>query len=69
MYGKSKKQGRPPVNGGHTFIRFDSYRAMCFGGSLELKKEHSTYIFDLEKKVRAAESYTNTTVMSGLLKG
>lgn len=49
MYGR--EQGRPPVNGGHTFTRFDSYRAICYGGSLELKRIDSTYIFDLEKKV------------------
>lgn len=48
----SGRHDRPPPNGGHTFTKFDSYRAILFGGSLELDRTANTmYIFDLEKKV------------------
>ncbi len=49
MSGTSKI--RPPPVGGHVFTKFDSSRALCFGGRTEQGRTDVTWIFDLDKKV------------------
>ncbi len=45
----SKK--RPPPVGAHVFTKFDSSRALYFGGRTEQGRTDVTWIFDLDKKV------------------
>lgn len=50
MSGTGRK--RPPPVGGHVFTKFDSHRAIYFGGRREGGRTNVTYIFDLDKKVK-----------------
>jgi hypothetical protein len=49
MSGRNTK--RPPAVGGHVFTRFDSYRAVLFGGRTVEGRKDDTWIFDLDTKV------------------
>lgn len=49
MSGKNTK--RPPAVGGHVFTKFDSHRAVLFGGRTKDGRKDHTWIFDLDKKV------------------
>ena len=42
---------RPEPLGGHCFTKFDSHRALLFGGRYESGRKNDTWIFDLEKRV------------------
>ena len=43
--------GRPPPIGGHCMVRFDSHRAVMFGGTTGNTVLDSLYIVDLETRV------------------
>lgn len=49
MSGKNSK--RPPAVGGHVFTKFDSIRAVFFGGRTKYGRKDDTWIFDLDKRV------------------
>ena len=43
--------GRPPPIGGHCMVRFDSHRAVVFGGTSGDIVLDSLYVVDLETRV------------------
>ena len=43
--------GRPPPIGGHCMVRFDSHRAVMYGGTSRIKILDSLYVVDLETRV------------------
>lgn len=43
--------GRPPPIGGHCMVRFDSHRAVMYGGTTGNTVLDSLYIVDLETRV------------------
>ena len=45
--------GRPPPTGGHCMVRFDSHRAVMYGGTSGAVVSDRLYIVNLEKKVHA----------------
>lgn len=42
---------RPPAVGAHVFAKFDSHRAVLFGGRTRDGRKDDTWIFDLDKRV------------------
>ena len=43
--------GRPPPTGGHCMVRFDSHRAVLYGGTHEEEVLDTLYVVDLETRV------------------
>ena len=43
--------GRPPPIGGHAMVRFDSHRAVMYGGTSEREVSGDLYIVDLRRRV------------------
>ena len=46
-----KDAARPAPLGGHCFTKFDTHRALLFGGRYEGGRVNDTWIFDLEERV------------------
>ena len=46
--------GRPPPIGGHCMVRFDSHRAVMYGGTSRIKILDRLYVVDLERRVSVA---------------
>lgn len=47
----SGNQVRPPPVSAHVFTKFDSHRALCYGGRTKDGWTNATWIFDLDSKV------------------
>ena len=46
--------GRPPPIGGHCMVRFDSHRAVMYGGTSGRKILDRLYVVDLGRRVSVA---------------